>query len=194
MPILTPQQHLRLRFHGHAIISGDGMIADAAGEMPAPLRSEADWQEFQAALDAAALVVLGRLGHERHPNPGRRRLVLTRAVSTLTPDPRDPLALLWNPLATSLARVLELLEIAEGVVAITGGTGVFDYFIGAYDRFDLSEVHRFVLPGGTPCFGGGHARVVLAANGLAPGEGALIDAASGVTMTPWLRLTRPESP
>lgn len=189
MPILTPPQRLRLRFHGHAIVTADGMIADAAGEMPGPLRNEADWRAFQTALDTAALVVLGRLGHERHPNPGRRRLVLTRAVSALTPDARDPLALLWNPLATSLARVLEALEIAEGVIAITGGTRVFDYFLGAYDRFDLSEVHRIVLPGGTPCFGADHPRVVLAANGLVPGESTPIDAAAGVTTTPWLRRT-----
>ncbi len=157
--------------------------------MPASLRNEADWREFQAALDAAALVVLGRLGHERHLNPGRRRLVLTHGVSTMIPDGRDPLALLWNPLALPLARVLEALEIGEGVIAITGGTGVFDYFLGAYNRFDLSEVHRSVLPGGTPCFGGGHPRVVLAANGLAPGEGALIDADAGVTTTSWRRRT-----
>ncbi|MHB1111561.1 MAG: dihydrofolate reductase, partial [Devosia sp.] len=177
----------RLSVVGHAIVTADGMIADAAGKMPEALRNEADWQGFQAALDVAALVVLGRLGHERHPNPGRRRLVLTRAVSTLTPDARDPLALLWNPLATPLARVLEALEIAEGAIAITGGTGVFDHFLAAYDRFELSEVHNHVLPGGTPCFGGGHPRLVLAANGLVPGEATLIDAAAGVTATPWLR-------
>lgn len=187
MPILTPQQRLHLRFEGHAIVTADGMIADAAGEMPEALRNEADWQAFQTALDVATLVVLGRLGHERHPNPGRRRLVLTRAVSTLTPDACDPLALLWNPLAIPLSRVLEALEIGEGAIAITGGTGVSDHFLGAYDRFALSEVHDHVLPGGIPCFGRGHPRLVLAADGLVPGEAMLIDAAAGMTTTPWLR-------
>ena len=62
---------------GHAIVSVDGMIAAADGSMPPALRNEADWRIFQAALDAAVLVVLGRLGHERNPNPGRKRLVLS---------------------------------------------------------------------------------------------------------------------
>jgi hypothetical protein len=187
MLILTPQQHLRLRVHGHAIVTADGMIADAAGAMPEVLRNDADWRAFQAALDAAALVVLGRRGHERHPNPGRRRLVLTRAVSVLLPDARDPLALLWNPLATPFGHVLDALEIVEGVIAVTGGTSVFDHFLSVYERFELSEVHRSVLPGGTPCFAAGHPRTVLAANGLLPGEGILIDAAAGVTTTHWRR-------
>ena len=79
----------KLEFEGHAIVSVDGMIADAEGLMPAALRNDADWRLFQAALDGAALVVLGRLGHARHPNPGRRRLVVTRAVEALAPDPQD---------------------------------------------------------------------------------------------------------
>lgn len=187
MPILTPQQRQSLRVEGHAIVTADGMIADAKGHIPEALRNEADWRAFQASLDDAELVVLGRLGHERHPNPGRRRLVLTRSVSTLTPDAYDPLALLWNPVSTPLAHVLEALEITEGVIAVTGGTGVFGRFLEAYDRFVLSEVHRAVLPGGTPCFGGGHPRVVLAANGLAPEEAILIDAGAGVTSTDWVR-------
>ena len=64
-----------LRFVGHAIVTADGRIADAAGHMPPALRNPADQLRFEAALDAAALVVMGRLGHRRHPNRGRRRLV-----------------------------------------------------------------------------------------------------------------------
>lgn len=187
MSVFPDSQRLRFSFHGHAIVTADGMIADPSGQMPEPLRNEADWQAFQAALDVAALVVLGRLGHERHPNPGRRRLVLTRSVSTLTPDERDPLALLWNPLATPFARVLAALEIAGGVIAVTGGTGVFAHFLPVYDHFALSEANRAVLPGGIPCFAAGHPRQVLAAAGLVPGEATLIDAAAGVTSTPWSR-------
>lgn len=171
-----------IRFAGHAIVSADGMIADAQGAMPEALRNDADWRVFQAALDRAALVVLGRLGHERHANPGRRRLVLTRSVAAPLPDARDPLALLWNPAATSLQQVLETLEIAQGTIAVTG---VFAPFLGLYHRFDLTEAHGFVLPGGTPCFRAGHPRTVLAADGLVPGEGTLID--RGVTTTAWRR-------
>jgi hypothetical protein len=183
----TSSQRPAVSIEGHAIVTADGMIADAVGDIPEALRNDADWQAFQNSLDLAALVVLGRLGHERHPNPGRRRLVLTRSVPTLVPDTGDPLALLWNPLGTTFARVLEALEIAEGVVAVTGGTGVFEYFLGRYQRFVLSEVHDFVLPGGTPCFGAGHPRSVLAASGLLPHDTALIDPGAGVTTTRWVR-------
>jgi dihydrofolate reductase len=183
----TPQLESGISIVGHAIVSADGMIADAAGEMPAALRNEADWEAFQSALDCAALVVLGRRGHARHPNPGRRRLVLTRTVPALQPDADDPLALLWNPLGMPLAHVLDALDIADGALAVTGGTGVFDHFLGRYDRFDLSEVHDLVLPGGRSCFGAGHPRTVLAAAGLVPGPSLLIDAAAGVTTTTWQR-------
>ena len=92
MPVASP-----ISFEGHAIVSVDGMIAAADGSMPPELRSDADWRLFQAALDRAALVVLGRVGHAKHPNPGRRRLVMTRSVGRLARDPDDPLATLWNP-------------------------------------------------------------------------------------------------
>jgi dihydrofolate reductase len=183
----TAQLQSGISIVGHAIVSADGMIADAAGDMPAALRNDADWRTFQNSLVRATLVVLGRLGHSRHPNPGRRRLVLTRSVATLRPDADDPLALLWNPLGMPLADVLDALEIAEGTIAVTGGTGVFDYFFEHYDRFDLSEVHDLVLPGGGPCFSAGHPRTVLAAAGLVPGRSELIDAAAGVTTTAWQR-------
>lgn len=182
MPRRAPHLPAGIRFAGHAIVSADGMIADAQGAMPDALRSDADWRAFQAALDQAALVVLGRRGHERHRNPGRRRLVLTRSVAALLPDMRDPLALLWNPAANPLRQVLQTLAITQGVIAVTG---VFDLFLGLYHRFDLTEAHAVVLPGGTPCFRAGHPRAVLAADGLVPGEAMRID--RGVTITAWLR-------
>jgi hypothetical protein len=170
---------------GHAIVSADGMIADASGTMPAELHNDADWRIFQAALDQAALVVLGRLGHHRHPNPGRRRLVFTRGVAGLQPDPNDPLATYCNPGNALPSQLLGQLGIGEGAVAVTGGTGVFDYFLQHYDRFALAEVHGFVLPGGTPCFIGGHPRTVLAARGLRPTGFEMID--EGVSLTQWQR-------
>lgn len=170
---------------GHAIVSVDGMIAAADGSMPPELRSDADWGLFQAALDAAALVVLGRLGHARHPNPGRRRLVLTRSVPTIAPDSADPLATLWNPAGISIADLLGDLGITQGTIAITGGTGTFDHFVPYYDRFVLSEVRRLDLPGGTPCFTKGHPRLVLPGAGLEARDMAVID--PGVVQTQWAR-------
>lgn len=170
---------------GHAIVSVDGMIAAADGTMPPALRNEADWRIFQAALDAAALVVLGRLGHERHPNPGRRRLVLTRSVAALETDPADPLTRFWNPDGIEIGEVLKQLGLAEGTIAITGGTGTFDLFLPWLDRFVLSEVRELTLPDGIPCFSKGHPRLVLPGAGLEARDMELID--RGVVQTQWVR-------
>jgi hypothetical protein len=170
---------------GHAIVSIDGMIAAADGTMPPALRNEADWRIFQAALDAAALIVLGRLGHERHPNPGRKRLVLTRSVETLEGDPNDPLTQLWNPAGLEIGDVLTQLGIVSGTIAITGGTGTFDLFLPLLDRFVLSEVRDLSLPDGIPCFTKGHPRLVLPGAGLEARDMELID--RGVVQTQWVR-------
>lgn len=152
-----------LAIEGHAIVSADGMIGDRAGGVPPELRNEADWRQYQAALDRSALVVLGRKGHQRFPNPGRRRLVLTRAVDSLAPDPSDQNATFWNPAGIPFEDVLGRLGIHEGTIAIAG---VFDALADRLTGFTLSESHRLVLPGGTPCFADGHPRTVLTRLGL----------------------------
>jgi hypothetical protein len=177
-----------LIFEAHAIVSADGMIADAAGEVPAPLRNDADWRQYQAALDRSVLVVTGRRGHERHRNPGRPRLVLTRSVTATAPDPRDPLATLWNPAGMPLDEVLAELAINDGVVAITG---IFDVFLPRLSHFQLSEAHRLVLPGGRPCFSAGHPRTVLSGAGMRPTDVRLLDETALVTSTLWLLDTAP---
>jgi len=176
---------MAVRFEGHAIVSADGMIAGPDGEMPDALRNDADWAQFQAALDRSALVVLGRKGHERHPNPGRRRLVLTRGVAGLEREARAGEAWLWNPGAVPIDVVLATLGIGDGEVAITGGTGTFDLFAPRMTAFVLSEVHGLVLPAGTPTFSAGHPRAVLAANGLLPYPTEPLG--DGVTLTRWSR-------
>lgn len=176
-----------IRAEGHAIVSVDGMIADADGLMPGILRNDVDWRAFQAALDVAALVVVGRLGHERHPNPGRWRLVFTRSVTGFRPDPNDPKAVFFNPDTAPLAEVLAFLGIREGTLAVTGGTGVFDAFLAVYDRFELAEAQQAILPGGRPCFATGHPRIVLAAAGLVPSSFDLIDPQAKVSLTRWTR-------
>lgn len=169
---------------GHAIVSADGMIADGAGAYPAALRNEADWALYQAALDRAAVVVLGRRGHERHANPGRRRLVITRKVERLGHDPGDARATYWNPGGLTLVEALDELGLADGIVAISG---IFDLFIADYDRFILSESHGLLIPDGTPCFAAGHPRAVLAKAGLHPAGVELIDPDTMVTTTRWER-------
>ena len=175
---------------GHAIVSADGMIADADGLMPPPLRNDADFALFQASLDAASVVVVGRLGHLRHVNPGRRRLVFTSTVVDLARDPADPLATLFNPAGIALDEALRRMDIASGTIAVTGGQRVFDWFLPLLDEFHLAEVNPFVLPGGIDCFSAGHPRAVLAQAGLVPAESRVIDPPNGVTLTRWIRSER----
>ena len=189
---ILPAKHRALmppgiRIEGHAIVSADGMIAGADGSMPAALRNDADWAQFQAALDQSALVVLGRLGHLRHPNPGRRRLVFTGSVPAIADDPADRLATLYNPSGATLDEALARLRLTTGTIAITGGQRVFDHFLPLYDGFTLAEVNGLVLPDGRPCFAAGHPRATLAAAGLAPVGFDLLDPAAGVTVTRWRR-------
>ena len=176
-----------LRFEGHAIVSADGMIAVADGTVPAALRNDIDWRQFQAALDGSVLVVLGRLGHRNHPNPGRRRLVFTGSVEGLAADPADANATLFNPAGATLAAALASFGIAGGTIAVTGGTRIFEYFLPLYDRFSLAEVQELGLPGGRPCFVDRHPRAALSAAGLLPRRFELIDPPAKVTLTSWQR-------
>ena len=166
---------------GHAIVSADGMIADSAHRMPPGLRSDADWARFQAALDSSALVVLGRLGHEAHRNPGRLRLVATSRVVRIELDPNDGKAILWNPEAVPPEAILDELGI-EGTVAVTGGTRVFDLFRPLFTGFDLVRVAAVSIPDGIPCFSGGDPRRVLAAEGLHVIQTVALDAEATLTL------------
>jgi hypothetical protein len=86
------------RIEGYAIVSEDGMVANAAGIMPDSLKFEADKVFFERGLDGVDVVVHGRHSQEyqRHSDL-RRRLILTRKVSAITVDPSNKKALFWNP-------------------------------------------------------------------------------------------------
>jgi hypothetical protein len=170
---------------GHAVVSADGRIADRDRRMPAMLRVEADWVRFQRALDRAALVVLGQLGHELHRNPGRRRLVVTSGVDAFAAAPGDARASLWNPTGLSFEAALDRLAITEGTVAVTGGQAVFDLFLPRFDSFELVTVYGALLPDGVPCFSTGWPDEVLAGAGLRIGERHWLD--EGVRLEIWRR-------
>lgn len=170
---------------GHAIVSVDGKIAVADGAVPPALRNDADWQHFQAQLDASDLVVLGRQGHERNPNPGRKRLVATGSVADLAADPNDKHATLWNPGGISFESAISALGHADGTIAIAG---VFDLFCERFTAFDLAETQSLLIRDGLPCFSFGHPRMVLAENGLSPVHWEVLDANAGVTLTRWERV------
>src|SRR6185369_9726442 len=91
-----------LRIEGYVIVSADGMLANAARVMPDELKFEGDKQFFTAALDGADLIVHGRNSYEDQPNsPRRKRIVVTRKIDAIAPDPSNPKATLWNPAGAS---------------------------------------------------------------------------------------------
>ncbi len=76
------------RIEGFAIVSEDGMLADATGVMPDSLKFEADQRFFENGLDAVDVVVHGRHSHEQQPHSHRRhRLIVTRAVAAVARRP-----------------------------------------------------------------------------------------------------------
>lgn len=182
---------MSFRFEGYVIVSADGMLADAARVMPDSLKFEGDKLFFEQALDRAALIVHGRHSHEQQPNsPKRSRLILTRKIKALTVDPEMPNTTLWNPEHASFEEACAFAGVGSGTVAIIGGPVVFDMFMDRYDTFWLSEAPRVRLPGGEGCFVGVPERTphqVLTSHGLKPGAPYLLDAAHGVTVTPWRR-------
>ena len=91
-----------LRIEGYVIVSADGMLADARNIMPDELKFEGDKAFFTAALDRADVIVHGRNSYEDQPNsPQRKRIILTRKVGTIAPDPANPKSTLWNPAGAS---------------------------------------------------------------------------------------------
>jgi hypothetical protein len=174
--------------HGHAIVSADDRIADATGATPPSLHNDADWARFQAALDRAAVTVLGRLGHEANPNLKRRnRLVLSASAKSVE---RRAGEWWWNPAEASLAEALAVAAPEGGIVAVPGGRRVFDLFLTlGYDEFHLSRVERLNLPDGTPLFSavleGKTAAEILAAAGLVAGKTEMLDPAASVSSRIW---------
>jgi hypothetical protein len=180
-----------LRIEGYVIVSADGMLANADRLMPVGLKFEGDKQFFNAALDRADLIVHGRNSFEDQPNsPKRKRLVLTRGIGAVAPDPSNSKATLWNPAGASFEAACEQAGVRSGTVAIIGGPYVFGMFMDRYDTFWLSMAPRVTLPGGEPCFPGVPAQSpqqILAAHGMNAGEAQILDASHDVSVTPWRR-------
>src|ERR1700693_6001242 len=141
------------RIEGYAIVSEDGMLANAAGIMPDQLKFDADQNFFERGLDGVDVVVHGRHSHEQQPYSHlRRRLILTRQVPTIAADPSNEKALFWNPGGASFEQALIALGVPDGSVGVIGGTDVFGMFLDRYDFFYLSRVPAVRLPGGRPGF------------------------------------------
>ena len=180
------------RIDGYVIVSADGMLANAAYVMPDELKFEGDKQFFNAALDRSDLVVHGRHSYEDQPNsPRRKRIILTRRITAIAPDPSNPKATLWNPAGATFEAACDFAGVRSGTVAIIGGPNVFAMFMDRYDTFWLSQAPRVRIPDGEPCFPGVPARSpqqILAAHGLKAGEARILDSADDVSVTPWRRV------
>lgn len=181
-----------LRIEGYVIVSADGMLANADREMPDALKFEGDKQFFTSALDRADLIVHGRHSYEDQPNsPSRKRIVLTRTIGAIAPDPTNPKAVLWNPTGAPFEAACDFAGVNSGTIAIIGGPVVFDMFMDRYDTFWLSRASRVWLPGGEPCFPGVPHRSpeeILTAHDLHSGEVQTLDASADVSVTPWRRV------
>ena len=174
------------RIEAYAIASADGMIADSSGVQPAALQFEADRRHFESGLERADAIVNGRHSAEPHPDAAkRRRLIVTRRVAGVAPDPDNPKARLWNPAGASLEAACAALGLNSGTIAVIGGPQIYILFLKlGYDCFHLSRAVNVRLPGGLPLFGG-DPDAALAAAGLKARPTQLLE--DGLTLTDWAR-------
>ena len=179
------------RIEGYAIVSEDGMLANAAGIMPDSLKFDADQAFFERGLDNVDVVVHGRHSHENQRRSDmRRRLILTRNVSAIAADPSNKKALFWNPAGVPLEQAMAVMGIPDGSVGVIGGTEVFGLFLDRYDIFYLSRAPGVFLPGGRPVFPEVPARTpeqVLARHGLDRGQRQVLDTEKDVAVVSWRR-------
>ncbi len=175
-----------IEIHGYAIVSADDRIADASGAMPEALRNEADWAYFQAELDSADWVALGRTSHEATPNTrGRRRLILSRAAPGL--EQRGD-GFWWRPDEVGFAEVAARLMPNGGRLAVPGGQAAFELFLRiGYAAFHLARAEGAFLPGGRGIFagteGGEPADAALRRAGLAPGRQRWLDERAKISLS-----------
>lgn len=179
------------RVEGYAIVSEDGMLANAAGVMPNALKFEADQRFFERGLDAVEVVVHGRHSHEQQARSRlRRRLILTRDVPAVSADPSNEKAFFWNPAGASFEQALAAFAAPVASVGVIGGTDVFGLFLDRYDVFYLTRAPGVRLPGGRPVFPGVPARTpedILQSHGLVRSEKQVLDASKDLSVVAWRR-------
>jgi dihydrofolate reductase len=179
------------RIEGFAIVSEDGMLANAEGVMPDTLKFEADARFFERGMDGVDVAAHGRHSHEGQAHSAQRqRLIVTRQVAGIGPDPSNDMARLWNPAGASLDEALAALGQPEAAVGVVGGTDVFGLFLDRYDVFYLTRGPKVRLPGGRPVFPQVPRLTpeqVLAEHGYAEGPREVLDAANGIEVVAWRR-------
>lgn len=180
----------RPHIEGFAIISREGMIAASDGSFPENLKIPADQKFYQDSVDRAAAVANGRHSSEGGPKEAaRRRIVLTRRVERVVPDPDNTNAILWNPASAPFEEAWMKLNLEDGTLAVVGGTDVFGLFLNiGYDAFFLSRAEASV-PRGRPVFPGvGRDKTpedVLKMHGLVLRNTRPLDAATNTMLEEW---------
>jgi hypothetical protein len=176
---------------GFAIVSEDGMLADASREMPDSLKFKADETYFIDGMNRVQVAINGRHSQEPHPNaPMRHRIKVSNRVKAIEPDPRNPKGILWNPAGAPFAKAWERLGVKDAKLGVVGGTFVFGMFLDSYDEFHLTRAPGLRLPGGRPVFPGVPDQTpeqIMAQHGLTAGPPQVLDAANGITVTVWRR-------
>jgi dihydrofolate reductase len=175
------------RIEGYAIISRNGMIANADGSFPSALKIDADQRFFRAAVRRADAIAHGRnSGPEVSP---RKRVILTRRIASLETDSASTATILWNPAGAALADACKHLQIGPAdTMAVLGGTDVFGLFLGiGYDTFFLSCT-AVDLPGGRPVFpGAGQPQEELSRHGLVLHARQPLDTEGQIVLETWKR-------
>jgi dihydrofolate reductase len=182
----------RPRIEGYAVISREGMIATSDGKFPEAIKIPADHAFYQSAVDRASAVANGRHSAEGGPKEReRRRIVLTRRVDLITPDPDNPQAILWNPATAPFDEAWGRLGIEDGVLAVVGGTETFGLFLTiGYDVFYLTRTDASV-PRGRPVFPGvgttTTAEEVMSKAGLVHKGTRMLDASVNCRVEEWVK-------
>lgn len=180
------------QIEGYAIVSEDGMLADATRVMPDSLKYDADYAFFEAALDAVDLVVHGRHSQEQQPRAGQRhRLILTQRISGIAPHPSNPNAMQWNPLGASFEDAVAAVGIPVRRIGVIGGTDVFALFLDRFDAFHLTHAPNVWLPGGRPVFPDvPHRRPedILANHNMRADPSRMLDATHNLSVVTWRRV------
>ena len=180
----------RPRIEGYAVISREGMIATSDGRFPDEIKIPADHEFYQASVDRASAVANGRHSAEGGPKEmARKRLILTRRINQLSPDPKNPNAIQWNPGTASFDEAWARLGIDNGVLAVVGGTDVFGLFLNiGYDAFYLTKTEASV-PRGRAVFpgvgGATTAAEVMAKHGLVLKDTRVLDEATNTIVEEW---------
>jgi hypothetical protein len=149
---VTTKRHSDRRT-GDAIVSEDGMLANAARIVPDALNFKADQHVFEYGLDGVDVVVDGRYSPRQQRRLHlRRRLILSRMISAIALHASNQnTPLLWNAAGVPFEDALFALGMPGAKVGIIGRTGVFLLFL-VVTMLALVVGTRCTAAGGCPVF------------------------------------------